>query len=73
MLIRHLGLEGRWPDVSTALRPVLPRLQTLCCGSLGLELLDLSPVPELTTLDCVSNNITELDLSPVPGLTTLFC
>jgi hypothetical protein len=73
LLIRHLGLKGDWPDVATALRPVLPRLRTLSCGWLGLELLDLSPVPGLTELICGDNPLAALDLSPVPDLTTLDC
>ncbi len=73
LLIRDLGFRGRWPDVAIALRPVLPRLQTLSCCWIELELLDLSQVPGLTELYCWFSRLTELDLTPVPGLTELHC
>ncbi len=73
LLIRTLGFKDEWPDVATALCPVLPRLQALWCRQLRLEVLDLSPVPGLTKLCCHDNNLSELDLSPVPGLTMLRC
>lgn len=54
--------------------PTLPEgLQTLVCGYISLEELDLSGVPELTWLMCGGNQLTEMDLSGVPALTELWC
>jgi Leucine-rich repeat (LRR) protein len=73
LLIRALGFCGAWPDVGTALKPVLPRLQTLVCGDIGRGSVDFSQVPGLTKLYCGGNQLPELDLSPVPRLTRLTC
>ena len=71
MPISALALMGSWSVSTIALAPLLPRLEVLRCGNIGLYKLDLSAVPGLTELSCINNQLTELDLSPVPGLTEL--
>jgi hypothetical protein len=73
MLIRSLGLVGKWSEPPGLLMPCLPQLQILDCAGIGLTKLDLSQTPRLTKLDCSDNQLSELDLSPVPELTVLYC
>ena len=74
LLIRQLGLRGKWTEVVRDLLSAdLPRLETLVCAGLRLVSLDLTHMPLLSELSCGFNHLTSLDLSPVPGLTKLNC